>query len=212
MSRPLTMRPQRTSPSTHATLWLLLTLLGGCAAVDQREPTTADWQAHSEQLSSLQQWTASGKLAVRTSDTSESASLIWQQDKQDTHLQLSGPLGMGATTIDSDGSQLHIRQGDTVTSMDISTPDAIELNTGWDLPLLALTHWLKGLPAPEPAIQRLQLDSQTQLLQTLQQDDWKVMYEQYGQFGGFILPVRLQIERGATRVKVVIAHWETSPG
>jgi outer membrane lipoprotein LolB len=210
------MLPHRRSPSRKAQasgrviLCALLALLAGCAGISQQLPTTAGWQAHSEQLAALQQWTASGKLAVRTNEMSESAGLIWQQDEQHTHLQLSGPLGMGATTIDSDGSRLDIRQGDAFTSLDISTPDAMVRSTGWDLPLPALIHWLKGLPAPQQKVQRLELDPQTELLQTLQQDQWEVQYEQYGQFGTLTLPTRLQIQRGATRVKVMISHWQTS--
>ena len=192
------------------TLSLLLTLLTGCAGFAEREPTSAGWKVHSEQLSALQQWTANGKLALRTADASESASIVWRQDKQDTHLQLSGPLGIGATTIDSDGQRLDIRQGDEHTTLDISTPDAIMLNTGWDLPLNALTHWLKGLPAPDSKIQQIEVNPQTALLQSLQQDDWNIHFEKYGQFQGYILPTRLQIQRGTTRVKLVISRWQTA--
>jgi outer membrane lipoprotein LolB len=201
------MRPGRCVASC-----LLLLLLAGCAALEQREPASAGWQAHSRQLAQLQQWTASGKLAVRSADTAESASLVWQQDDQDTHLKLSGPLGVGATTIYSDGQQLEIQRGDEHRTLDISTPDAIVLNTGWDLPLLALAYWLKGLPSPHAKVQKLELDPQTELLQNLQQDDWEVHYEQYGQFDEFALPTRLQIQRGETRAKVIISHWQTSPG
>jgi outer membrane lipoprotein LolB len=193
------------------TLWLLLALLAGCTGLAEREPSSAGWKLHSGQLSALQHWTANGKLALRTADASESASLVWQQNNQDTHLQLSGPLGMGATTIDSDGQRLDIRRGDERTTLDISTPDAIVLNTGWDLPLSALTHWLKGLPAPDSEIQRIEVNTQTQLLQSLQQDDWEIRFEKYGQFQGYILPTRLQIQRGTTRVKLLISHWQTSP-
>ena len=195
----------------HLSLYLLLVLLAGCANMGQREPTSAGWQAHNQQLALLQQWTANGKMAVRTADASESASMVWQQHDQDTHLQLSGPLGVGATTIYSDGRRLDVHQGDEHSTLDISTPDAILLNTGWDLPLLALTYWLKGLPSPDSKVQKLELDPKTELLQSLQQDDWEVRYDKYDQFQEFTLPTRLQIQRGATRIKVVIAHWQTSP-
>lgn len=193
----------------YPTLWLLLLLLGGCTGLEPREPASADWQAHRHQLALLQHWTASGKLALRTADTSESVSLVWHQAGSDTDLQLSGPLGVGATIIRSDGQRLDIRRGDEHHILDISTPDAIALNTGWDLPLLALPHWLKGLPAPDLAIQELELDPQTELLQHLQQDGWVIRYEKYGRFEGIRLPTRMQISRGATRLKTVIAHWQT---
>ena len=158
----------------------------------------------------LEQWTASGKLALRTTDVSESASLVWRQQGTDTRLQLSGPLGVGATSIHSDGRRLDIRRGEEHQSLDISTPDAIAQNTGWDLPLLALSHWLKGLPSPDIKVQGLIIDPQTGLLQSLRQDDWEISYQRYGQFQGFTLPTHLQIERGVTRAKLVIAHWLTA--
>lgn len=189
------------------TLWLLLVFLAGCTGLAEHEPTSAGWKAHSAQIAELQRWTANGKLALRTAEASDSATMVWQQRDQDTHLQLSGPLGMSATTIDSDGRQLDIRQGDDHQTLDISTPDAILLNTGWDLPLHALTYWLKGLPAPDLDIQQIELNTQTELLQSLQQDGWDIRFEKYAQFQSYILPMRLQIERGATRVKVVISQW-----
>lgn len=189
---------------------LLLLLLAGCASLEHpREPTPTSWKAHSAQLTMLEQWTARGKLAVRTADASESASLVWRQQGGDTDLQLSGPLGVGATSIHSDGRQMDIRRGGEHRTLDISTPDAIALNTGWDLPLTALAYWLKGLPAPDSRVQALVIDPQTGLLQSLQQDDWEISYEQYGQFQGFTLPTRLQIKRGVTRARLVIAHWLT---
>ena len=197
--------------SKHLKLWLIMLLLAGCSGLDQREPASTSWQTHSEHLTLLQQWTANGKMAVRTANASESASLIWQQDNQNTYVQLSGPLGIGATTIHSDGQKLEIHQGDEHRTIDISNPDAIVLNTGWDLPLQALSYWLKGVPAPASKVQRLELDPQTELLISLWQDDWEVNYQRYEQFQGFTLPTRLQIQRGETRAKIIISDWQTSP-
>lgn len=191
--------------------WLLLLLLAACTGLETREPTSPGWQAHRAQLEALQQWTATGKLALRTIDSSDSASMVWQQRYANTLLQLSGPLGVNATTLESDGQQLYIRQGDEQRTLDISTPEAIAANTGWDLPLPALVYWLKGLPAPESKLERLDFDEQNGLLRALRQDGWEVHYEKYGRFGDVTLPARLQIERGATRVKVIVTDWETAP-
>jgi outer membrane lipoprotein LolB len=193
----------------YLTLSVLL-LLAACTTMDQqREPTSTDWKTHKARLAGLEQWTASGKLALRTADAAESASMVWQQLGTDTELQLTGPLGVGATSIHSDGQQLDIRRGNEHQTLDISSPNAIVLNTGWDLPLSALAHWLKGMPSPDYSVQGLILNPQTGLLQTLQQDDWEIRYEKYGQFQGFTLPTRLQIQRGASGAKVIIAKWLT---
>jgi outer membrane lipoprotein LolB len=192
------------------TLSLLLALLAACTTpIQQIKPTSTNWKAHSAQLAGLERWTASGKLALRTAETAESASMVWQQEGSNTELQLSGPLGVGATSIHSDGRQLDIRRGNEHRTLDISSPDAIVLNTGWDLPLRALTHWLKGLPSPDSSVQELKLNPQTGLLQTLRQDDWEISYEKYGQFQAFTLPTRLQIKRGTSGAKIIIAQWLT---
>ena len=190
-------------------LSLVLLLLAGCSGLDTREPVPDTWQEHSGHLKLLQQWTARGKMAVRTANASESASLIWQQDDHNTHVQLSGPLGIGATTIHSDGLELEIHQGDERRTIDISNPDAIVTNTGWDMPLQALSYWLKGIPAPDAKVQRLELDPKTQLLQSLWQNDWEIRYDRYEQFQGFTLPTRLKIQRGKTRAKVILLNWQT---
>ena len=190
--------------------WLLILLLAGCSGMDLREPTAASWEIHSEQLMLMHQWSAKGKMAVRTANASESASLVWQQDNQNTYVQLSGPLGIGATTIYSDGLELEMHQGNDHTTIDISDPDAMISNTGWDLPLHALSYWLKGIPSPDSTVQRLELDPKTELLQNLWQNDWEVRYDQYEQFEEFTLPTRLKIQRGATRAKVIISNWQTS--
>jgi outer membrane lipoprotein LolB len=197
--------------SKHLKVWLIMLFVAGCSGLDQREPAATSWQTHNEHLKLLQQWTANGKMAVRMENASESASLIWQQDNQNTYVQLSGPLGIGATIIHSDGQTLEIHQGDEHRTIDISNPDAIVFNTGWDLPLQALSYWLKGVPAPASKVQRLELDPQTELLISLWQDDWEVNYQRYEQFQGFTLPTRLQIQRGETRAKIIILDWQTSP-
>jgi outer membrane lipoprotein LolB len=192
-------------------LALLLLFLAACSALEppRREPTR--WASHSAQLAALQQWTARGKVALRSADAAESAGLVWRQQGPDTVLQLSGPLGVGATSIHSDGARLEIRRGEEYHLLDISTADAIRQSIGWDLPLQSLAYWLKGLPAPDRVVQDMEFDPDTGLLRRLTQEDWEVRYRKYGDFGGVILPQRLQISRGATEAKVLITHWQTAP-
>lgn len=190
-------------------LWILLLLMTGCSTLEPVAP--ASWQSHSERLNAQQHWSASGKLALRMADSSESASLSWQQRASETEVFLSGPLGIGATSIRSDGRQLQIIHGGEDLTLDISTPDAIRANTGYDLPLQSLVHWLKGIPAPGSRARDLEFDPATGLLSRFSQDDWVVHYEQYGTFDGFTLPRKLSATRGATRAKLVIARWQIFP-
>jgi outer membrane lipoprotein LolB len=195
----------------RAAALLLLLLLGSCAAPVSREPggTQRDWAQHSALLAQLERWTASGKLALRTRDYAESASILWQQSGSHSAVQLSGPMGLNATTLESDGRLLEIRQGEEHRTLDLSSPDAA--GQGWELPLTALPHWLKGLPAPGLAVETLELDESHALLHTLVQDGWEVRYESYGRFSDITLPTRLQIARGDTSARVIIRDWQAPP-
>ena len=189
-----------------------LLLLAGCAGQDTRDAPQGSWAQHSERLQQLQQWNASGKLALRTEQRAESATIQWRQQGHNTELQLSGPMGLSATTIHSDGKRVDIRQGDELRTLDISTPDAILRNTGWDLPLGALPYWLKGIPSPDSPVQFLELDPATDRARVLRQDDWEIQYRNYGQFDGFTLPTDLRIQRATTSGRVIIRDWEVRPG
>lgn len=185
----------------------MLLLLAACAGPDRRDVASAGWAAHKESVQLLQHWSANGKLALRSSTASESATLNWRQQEQQTHLELRGPLGVGATTIHSDGLQLDIYRGEEHRTVDISSPGAIVENIGWELPLSALPYWLKGIPSPAYPVESLELDPQTQLLSKLQQDSWEIHYGKYEQFQQFILPTRLDIQRNGTSARLIIRQW-----
>ena len=191
-------------------LAVLALLLTACAAPAVKLPDSPGWSSHSAALQGLDNWQAEGKLALRSSEHSESASLLWTQRNGESLLRLSGPMGLNTTTIRSDGQRLQVQRGDDIRDWDISTPEAIARNTGWDLPLQALPHWLKGLPAPQGRIEGLQLEQDR--LQLLTQDGWEVSYEAYGAFGQLVLPTRLRIQRGDTTARVIIRNWNTLPG
>ena len=189
-----------------------LLLLAGCAGQDSRDAPRRSWTQHSELLQQLQHWSASGKLALRTEQRAESATIEWWQQGQNTELQLSGPMGLSATTIHSDGKQVEIRQGEELRTLDISTPDAIVRSTGWDLPLGALPYWLKGIPSPNSPVQFLELDPATDRARILRHNDWEIHYRNYEQFDGFTLPTDLRIRRATTSGRVIIRDWQVRPG
>lgn len=187
---------------------LAVLLLAGCAGPTVRAPGDISWADHRSELQLLTHWTIEGKLALRTAEQAESASMRWLQEGASTELSLSGPMGINATTIHSDGRLLEIRQGDQSSHWDLSDPALLARETGWDLPLQALPYWLKGLPSPDLTVQSLELNPEKSLLQSLQQDHWLVLYEDYDTFGRYRMPTRLHIRRADTSVRVIIRDWQ----
>jgi outer membrane lipoprotein LolB len=190
---------------------VLLVFLAACAGQQIDLPRDKNWLEHSARLRGLTHWSAEGKLALRTPEQSESASLNWHQTGVITRLQLSGPLGAAATTLYSNGQTLEIRQGEELSTWDLTDTNALEQKTGWDLPLLALPHWIKGAPAPDIDIQQMQMGPDLALIETLRQDNWEIRYEAYAQFDTFTLPTRLHLRRGDTTLRLIIRDWQISP-
>lgn len=199
------------SPKLPLANALVVLLLAACAQ-QPRLPTATTWKEHSARLRELTHWTAEGKLALRTPAQSESATIQWRQQAGVTDLHLSGPLGVAASSLHSDGKILEVRQGDDVQSWDLGDPAALERSTGWNLPLAALPFWLKGLPAPDLPIQDMALGPDSTLLQQLQQDDWEIRYEAYARYDELTLPSKLRIQRRDTTVRVIIRNWVVATG
>ena len=189
---------------------MLALLLAACAGQAPRPPAAGSWEEHSQSLRQLTHWDARGKIALRTPTQSESASIHWQHQDAISQLQLNGPLGMAATSLYSDGNTLVIRQGDRSSTWDLADTAALERQTGWNLPLLALPHWIKGIPAPELEVQAMEMGPDPALLLALEQDGWEIRYENYSRYGAWTLPTRLQIQQGDTTVRLIIRDWQVA--
>ena len=136
----------------------------------------------------------------------------WLQEGGVSRLILSGPLGVAATSFYSDGRSLVIRQGEDVTTWDLQSETAIlERETGWDLPLLALPYWIKGMPAPDLDVQGSEPGPDPALLHMLRQDGWEIQYESYADYGRLTLPTRLQLRHNDSTLRLVIRDWQVTP-
>lgn len=184
-----------------------LLLLGGCSGLQSSQPDHPSWHQQRAQVAQLQDWAASGKIALRTAEQAESASLIWQQSGVSTHIRLTGPLGFSATTLDSDGEQLEIRQGDDYSRWALDDP-ALADNEVWGLPLRALHYWLKGIPAPQLPVDAITLDASGSLPSEITQQGWVVEYQEFGQFERFTLPTKLRLYRGDVSARILLRQWQ----
>ena len=78
----------------------LAALLAGCASAPPKvaDPEAA-WQERRDRFAGLTNWTATGKVAIRTEEEAWSATLHWVQDKAEYRIRLIAPLGQGTLQI-----------------------------------------------------------------------------------------------------------------
>ena len=199
-------------------LFSLLLLLGGCAALPPRTPdeTAHAWATRQLRLAPLTNWELRGRIALRSRDEGMQASLHWVRERERQRISLVGPLGSGQVrlTQDASGAELrdtekNVRRAPTVRQLLVET-------TGWDVPLDDMDWWVRGLPAPgAKAEQELDEDGR---LKTLTQFGWEVEFLEYGRYGAYELPSKLFARRHENvpgiglnhmtlEVRVVIERW-----
>jgi len=189
---------------------LSLTLIVGCTA---RSPTPAldqvaqehRWALHHAQLSALDGWGMGGRIAVKNSEDSWSASLRWEQQAEAFDIRFSSMLGQRIAQLKGDGfsASLYLPDDQVRTAADIS--DLLDVELGWHVPMDGLRYWVVGLPMPGVEL-RKGLDAMGRL-QWLTQAGWQIEYQDYRQAGPLDLPKKMVLTRGEIRVRLVIDRW-----
>lgn len=182
-------------------------LLAGCATIVRPggAPDRAAWQAREQRLSGLDDWYLAGRVGVDAPHHSGSASLDWCQRGAYMKLLFSGPFGLGAVKLWGTARTLYVRNAKGQTWVSDAPQQALVSALGWPLPVASLRYWVLGLPAPVSGA-ALQIGSRG-LLRDLQQQGWHVHYQTYLLQAGFLLPQRLLLTRGATRIKLLVSRW-----
>ena len=184
--------------------WLAVValLLAGCAA-PPRAPEGATRPDHAV----LDQWAASGRMAVAAGNEGGSGSFDWTQDGAISRLDLRGPLGAGAVRLTVTPDALSLADGSgRVLDAGVARAD-LRARLGADLPWGHLRYWLLGVPAP--GVEATVLDQDAAPWRVIEQAGWRLAYDSFDVVGGLGLPKRLTAERGAVRVRVIVDAWRT---
>jgi len=190
------------------TLGTLLILVAGCASTPREPATATDWTSHRRAVGEIQQWSFSGKLAIRTANGADSARLRWSQQGEDLQLEVSGPIGVKQIIFVKQGATLRVFEGNqwrTLTAEEAS----LEQELGWPLPLNLLPWWLRGLPSPVLATTDMTLIDGR--VETLNQAGWQLEYAGYEQVDGLALPRKMMFQRDDVQGKIIFKQWQLTP-
>lgn len=185
-----------------------LILLSSCAT---QAPLVAPgdnevWEARRQALSELETWQARGRIAVRTDSDGWSAGFDWRQVSTDYRIRLRGPFGQGALELEGNGHGVWLKRAGQPAVFSADPEALLQKESGWQLPLDGLDHWLRGLPdSNDNAVSRIDAAGR---LASLQQHGWQIDYRTYRNYGEYILPARMEMQRNGLRVKVIVDAWE----
>lgn len=208
-----------TQPLLHcrlaAALLVLSTVLSGCVGTPELSPNTdfsvRNFGIRRSNLAAVQDFTLKGRVAER-GIAGGRGSIDWQQRGPKLDLRISGPLGVGALAISSDGQRTEIRskQG-VIATRDLQQTMQAEL--GWSLPLPLVRYWALGVPAPSAPDQQptgLLLDDVGRALR-FDQFGWHIEYDEYQTVNSLQLPRILSLADGQRSFRLVIDEWRGTP-
>ena len=184
----------------------LAALLGGCATPQSAPlPEIDDWSGRQQVLVGLDEWEFSGRIAVKTETDGFNGKLRWAQDREAFEATASGPLGVGAVRIESDGRSATITDQDGIDIELVDAETEFHLRYGYTIPIRSLRFWALGIP--DPAVPADTIVDENGQLASLKQRDWSVVYSRYAEGGGQMMPKVLTAENSDTRVRLVIDYW-----
>lgn len=185
-------------------------LLPGCASVPPQEPESAAavmaYQARLQVLQPIDQWTLNGRLAISDGKEGGSGSIIWRSNGDRTRMSFHGAMGKGAWQLQADslGARIELASGEVHEAATVA--DLVVQELGWQVPIEALSWWVKGLAHPVQWESR-ELDEHGRL-EKLSQFGWEVEFGNYAEVSGSMLPSKLTARRGKYLVKIVVRTWE----
>lgn len=150
-------------------------------------------------------WAFKGKVALRNANEATSVNVEWVQQFEQYSIELSGPLGQGAATIEGQtaAGQATFTQGSNVVKA-ANLNSLLLQTTGLTLPLDHLRYWVRGEPSPLAAFQT-QVNATGQINQ-ISQAGWKVSITSFFD-DSEALPRKLQFAEGENVGKLIIRQW-----
>jgi len=201
--------------STLRVLVLATLVLQGLAAcsVSEIRPesvSTVDWPERQALVSKIGQWDVSGRIALQTTDDAWSASIKWQQSRDSYDIQLFGPLGGKALSIQGRENYINLitDKGETFTAS--SAVDLIYRQTGWQIPVDGLRYWARALPMPEVPAEKIY--DQAGRLSELRQSNWTIYYQDYRPIDNLLMPRKIRLESEHFTVKLILKDWQLDTG
>lgn len=191
------------------TLLISTILLASCATTPSAiapQNQTVSWDNRVQTLSDIQNWDLKALIAIRTQADAESASLSWQQNKQNYTLNLFGPLGSNAFLLKGTPSKVTLQNPKGQTFSAVTPELLLAQQTGWQLPVSYLQYWIRGLPVPNLPAEK-HFDAYNHLSELTQQG-WKVQFLRYTSTSHVDLPSKIFINSPNLSVKIIISRWQ----
>ncbi len=199
--------------STIGAIALVLSLVAGCARMPVLAPVDDPEAAARRQVALLSQtheWSLDGRVSLTTATERWIFGIDWQEVEGSYEMRLLGSFGTGLARLRGEPHRVVLWLDDD-ESYEASDPDQLlALHTRQPLPISGLRFWVRGIPAPGSGYDWV-LDEAGRITQ-LEQQGWQIRFRDFREDGGGRLPRKVFLQNGEVDVRIVIDHWQLTPG
>lgn len=184
-------------PIFLTSLLALSSLLSSCALNTQNLNTqnlnTQNIKTQNQVLLSLNHWTAEGAVNIfMPPEPAQHINFIWTQDKQDSQIELYGPLGLDPIKITQTPDKITLETFDHKIYQADNSEDLMDHLLGWSLPLDQMKYWLLGINSGAGA--------------------WNITYLSYSPVAFnqtvFNLPAKIQLTKNSAQPNQELLHQQ----
>lgn len=152
-------------------------------------------------------WHLTGRIAVSNGRDGGSGRIEWTQSTRNFEISLSAPVTRQSWRLTGNGSGARLEGIEGGPREGADARELLQQATGWDIPVVALADWVRGLRSPALPAADLRFGDDG-LPARLEQGGWSIDYEWPRPATPDALPLKLDARNGTARVKLVVDAWE----
>lgn len=189
---------------------LVISALTACTTTPPHRPVAdpaKKWEQRKSELSGINDWLLSGRVAIINGDESWHLTMNWQRHGDKYILDLSGPFGVGHAQLTGTNEGVMLLDADK-NYFYADSPDRLLFETtNLRMPVKSLLYWMLGLPNRNINKEKQKLDNFGRLA-LLQQEDWLVRFKSYTDVDTHELPQKIFIDGSEITVKIFVDEWD----
>ena len=191
------------------------TVLTACVAHPVREelpaisgPPATHQATREARLGRAGDWTLQGRVALSNGRNGGSGRIDWQQAGDHYAVALSAPVTRQSWRLAGDRTTARLEGLDGGPREGVDAAQLLREATGWEIPVTALSAWVRGARADGIGAARMQFGADGRLSR-IEQGGWTIDYSDWVQQPalGIELPNRLNAAREQAKVRLIVDAW-----
>ncbi len=156
-------------------------------------------------LYQLEHWKIKARVAIKTPKDSVSATLDWENNRDNFDFHLYGTFGTTYAHLIQDGQEAVLKLSEEKTYYHSDAEQLLSQSLGWEFPIDALSYWIKGLPSHKPGESINRQDNG--LLSAANLNGWQVNFSRYQNYSGYSMPRIIKAVHPRMSLKLLIKDW-----